>query len=309
MTSTARALILDGWQHRRDGLHWQGWLAERLVERGWGVDYLTLPDPEHPSIEAWSGTIARALGARDDVVIVAHGLSVLLWTQLAANTLAEGAVRRALLVAPPASGAHGGDVSRIEIARLDAGAVRAAHAEGMLLVTAADDPHLPGGAGSYAAHLGIPWIELDAGAHLNAASGFGPWPEALAWCLDGVWPDRAQDAEEAIGAWIDRTYRPFGHRLGVLSAGELAPSDLDALDRAVVGSGMRPDRRHARLQPRPGERRLRAEDVADFAQKYGHEYQLAVIDSALGAQAGDTEHALESALRGAGIAVRWAVRV
>ncbi|PZU36592.1 MAG: hypothetical protein DI573_13355 [Microbacterium sp.] len=309
MTNTPHALILDGWQHRRDGLHWQGWLAERLVERGWSVDYLTLPDPEHPSIEAWSGAIARALEGRDDVIVVAHGLSVLLWTQLAADTLAEGTVRRALLVAPPASGAHGGDVSRIEIARLDAGAVRAAHSEGMLLVTAAEDPYLPGGAESYAAHLGIPWIELAEGAHLNAASGFGPWPEALAWCLDGAWPSRVQGADEAIEAWIDRTYRPFGHRLGVLSAGELALSDLDALDRAVVAGGMRPERRHARLQPRPGEHGLRVEDVADFARKYGHEYQLAVIDTALGSRADGAEQSLESALRGAGISVRWAARV
>jgi predicted alpha/beta hydrolase family esterase len=291
VTNTPHALILDGWQHRRAGLHWQ--------------DYLALPDPEHPSVEAWSGAIVRALEGRDHVVVAAHGLSVLLWTHLAANTLAKGAVRRALLVAPPASGAHGGDVSRIEIARLDAGAVRAAHSDGMLLVTAAADPYLPGGAGPYAAHLGIPWIELAEGAHLNASSGLGPWPEALAWCLDGAWPGRASGAEEAIGAWLDRTYRPFGHRLGVMSAGNLAPSDIDALDGAVLAGGMRPERRHARLQPRPGEPRLRAEDVTDFAQKYGHEYQLAAIDSALGAEGDGAEQALESALRGAGIAVRW----
>ncbi|NHI15984.1 alpha/beta hydrolase [Microbacterium excoecariae] len=182
------AILLDGWQHRRAPLHWQGWLAERLVEHGWRVDYLTLPDPESPRYDAWSRVVRDAVGRADRPVVVAHGLSVLLWLRMCVDaTAAQPRVERALLVAPPAAGAHGGDVSAFWPAPEDAATVVAAHERRPDLVWADDDPYLPGGASDLARRAGARSIPLRGGAHLNAAAGFGPWPEALSWCLTGIW--------------------------------------------------------------------------------------------------------------------------
>ena len=314
MSPAPHVLLLDGWQHRRAPLHWQGWLAERLAERGWSVDYLTLPDPEHPRYADWSATVRGALAARPagGTVVVAHGLSVLLWLRMCADpALGPVVVSRALLVAPPAPGAHGGDVSEYRPDAATSAGLSRRHASAPLLVSADDDPYLPGGAAGLAAATGLSWVRLAEGAHLNASSGFGPWPEALEWCLSGVWPaaPSAPNPQErtvhdtppspavpsaALERRLAEVYEPAGHRLGILSAGVDAAA-VAAVDRVIARRGLEPGRRHARVQPRPGESAVRAEDLADFVRRYGHEYQAAVL--APGVSASDATGALALALR------------
>ncbi|MDO9397715.1 MAG: alpha/beta hydrolase, partial [Herbiconiux sp.] len=324
-------VMLDGWQHRRAPLHWQGWLAERLVERGATVDYLTLPDPEHPRYAAWSAAVLGALDGRSDVTVVAHGLSVLLWLRLcgergvrvvadATSTgpaatdgagTAENLVHRVVLVAPPASGLHGGDVSAPLPASVTPQAVAAASVEPPLLVWSPDDPYLPEGAAArYGAPLRIDSVEVPAGAHLNAASGYGPWPAMLAWCETGVWPEpesavvgkleiadptdvhgadgevagRGGDLSESDSSFhaeLGRLFAPTGRRLGIVVAGDIGAGQVRAVDEALQAYALEPERRRALLQPRVGERTLRASDVAEFGALYGHEYSVAVLDGAL----------------------------
>lgn len=309
-------LILDGWQHRRAPVHWQGWLAERLTEHGWGVQYLTLPDPEHPRFADWSATVDRALRATEEPpVVVAHGLSVLLWLRMCEESpQRERVVPRALLVAPPAPGAHGGDVSEYRPSPTAAAAIARSHARMPLLVSADDDPYLPEGAAALVDAVGVEWVRLAEGAHLNTASGYGPWPEALAWCLSGAWPatdanadpqeDDMPDAADTLDldGWLAERFRPEGHRLGILTA-EAPEEAVEAVDRVIAASGLSPRRRHARLTPRAGEAGLRAADVADFIERYGHEYQAAVIDASL--MLGDDAPLVRAALANEAVHARF----
>jgi predicted alpha/beta hydrolase family esterase len=289
--TTTRIVLLDGWQHRRAPVHWQGWLAERLVACGWDVDYVTLPDPAHPRYEAWSTVVQRVVSRGEAPIVVAHGLSVLLWLRMCEDeSVRMPVIPRGILVAPPASGAHGGDVSEYRPSPLLSAGVRRRHSETPLLVSADDDPYFPGGAADLVAQAGVDWVRLATGAHLNTASGHGPWPEALSWCLSGAWPTPAPDPEEEtampaiasddLDTWLSEVYRPAGHRLGILSAG-LPDNDAARVDRVIRAGGLVPPRRHARVQPRPGEAKVRPADLADFVRRYGHEYQAALVDSAL----------------------------
>ncbi|GAA2245411.1 alpha/beta hydrolase [Herbiconiux moechotypicola] len=300
-----RFLLLDGWQHRREPLHWQGWLAERLVERGAEVDYLTLPDPENPRFADWSAVVGRALvrdGGPKGLTVIAHGLSVLLWLRMcgeATSPLAE----RVVLVAPPASGLHGGDVSAPLGAEVTPDAVAAAALRPTLLVWSADDPYLSEGSGGadalYGVPLGLESVEVPGGAHLNAASGFGPWPEMLEWCVTGGWP-----AARSLDGDLARLYAPAGHRLGIVVAGDLPASVLASVDTSLEAKGLAPERRRARLQPRVGEERLRDTDVAEFGTLYGHEYSVAVLATTL-TENQDGRSRVESAYVAAGCPVIW----
>jgi predicted alpha/beta hydrolase family esterase len=277
-------LLLDGWQHRRAPLHWQGWLAEQLVERGAEVDYLTLPDPENPTVAAWSLVVRRALDGHADLTVVAHGLSVLLWLRLCGEAAEAGSrplAHRAVLVAPPAPGQHGGEVSAPLPPTVTPDALARSTVDPTLLVCAPDDPYLPGGARAlYGDPLGLATVEVPGGAHLNAGSGYGPWPEMLEWCASGDWPSATTEAE-AFGAQLERSFRPDGHRLGMVVIGSIDDTRLGVVDSALRAHGLEPDRRRALLQPRAGEPTVRAGDAAEFGELYGHEYSVAVVDEAV----------------------------
>ena len=303
-TTPDHYVLLDGWQHRRLPGHWQGWLAERLVETGASVDYLTLPDPENPRYDQWSAAVMRALAGHNQVTVVAHGLTALLWLQMCGDSsLSEQAplARRAILVAPPAAGLHGGDVSKELGDAVTPESVQRAAEETTLLVYSLGDPYLPDGAGSrYGDPLHIESVAVPGGQHLNQASGFGPWPAMLSWCVNGSWPTGAV----ALEMELDRVYQPDGRRLGIIAAGDVSMEDIEVIERAIRSHDLEPARRLARLQPRVGEATLRAEDVSDFATKYGHEYSVVVIDSGLGAHAADKDD-LETACAAAGCTVFW----
>jgi predicted alpha/beta hydrolase family esterase len=294
--SGTRFLLLDGWQHRRQPVHWQGWLAERLVERGAEVDYLTLPDPENPRYADWSAVVLRALAGGARTAVVAHGLSVLLWLRMCGDAGERAPLaQRAVLVAPPETGLHGGDVSAPLGPEVSAETVARATAEPGLLLYSVGDPYLPaGGRERYGDPLGLESREIPQGGHLNQASGLGPWPEMLEWCESGRWPERERHA-------VERAFAPEGHRLGIVVAGRVGVRGSRAVDAALRGQGLEPARRRAELQPRVGEGALRPRDVAEFAELYGHEYSVALLDRAL---EGDREQ-LEGAFSGAGCRVVW----
>lgn len=76
---------------------------------------------------------------------------------------------------------------------------------------------------------------------------------------------------------LGRRFRPEGHRLGIAVASAAATPLLPELERLLESHDLRPQRRLARLHPRVGEDTLRADDVVDFLERYGHEYALFVI--------------------------------
>jgi predicted alpha/beta hydrolase family esterase len=166
-------LILHGWQGNAPG-HWQTWLAERLQSSGEAVAYPDLPDPDWPTLAAWLDAVGAEVRRAGPDVVVCHSLACIAWLHHVARTPQDGD-RRTLLVAPPA------DIPELPPGFFplpDEIAVPGAELWG-----SDDDPYCPGGAQVlYGRAYGIPSRHFEGGGHLNTDAGYGPWPEAEAWC-------------------------------------------------------------------------------------------------------------------------------
>jgi predicted alpha/beta hydrolase family esterase len=186
---TPRVLILHGWQGSGPE-HWQSRLAGRLRDRGVGVRYPELPDPDNPKLEPWLDAVASELDALtslpgDETVVLCHSLGAALWLHHAARTPATP-VDRVLLVSPPSPALAVPELAEFLPAPLDRASLDAA-AGSTRIVCAADDPYCPEGAAfSYGLPLGLPLDEITPGGHLNSDAGYGPWPAVEAWALDGA---------------------------------------------------------------------------------------------------------------------------
>jgi predicted alpha/beta hydrolase family esterase len=168
-------LILHGWQGNT-AEHWQTWIAERLRAAGETVAYPELPDPDEPFLPAWLAALEAELARLPgEPVVVCHSLGCVLWLHHAAR---GGAAARALLVAPPSP-----DLGLRELASFFPAPAAPALAPGTRLVCADDDPYCPEGAAAAYPRLGVPVDAIAGGGHLNVDAGYGPWPEAEAWCL------------------------------------------------------------------------------------------------------------------------------
>jgi uncharacterized protein len=164
--------------------HWQTWLAGRLADRGLEVAYPLLPAADAPRPEAWLGALRDELERlpAGETTVLCHSLGSLLWLHHAARG-PGGQVARALLVSPPQPDTDEPESAGFRPVPLDRDGVAAA-ARGTLLVCSTDDPWCPPQTSRRIAEetaVPIDWIE-NAG-HVNADSGYGPWPEVEAWAL------------------------------------------------------------------------------------------------------------------------------
>ncbi|RRS00114.1 RBBP9/YdeN family alpha/beta hydrolase [Glycomyces terrestris] len=177
-------LILHGVENRRPAGHWQHELALALRGRGEQVFYPQLPDTDRPSLEAWVEAILAELALmRGEKVVVCHSLASTAWLHVAAA--APAAADRLLLVSPPGPAAFDWDViAGFDPAGLDLGGLELA-AQTPRLACSDDDPYCAEGAAeTYGAPLGCDVDVLPGAGHLALDDGYGPWPAALAWCLD-----------------------------------------------------------------------------------------------------------------------------
>lgn len=167
-----RYLILHGWQGSGPG-HWQAWLAEELAAAGHDVAFPTLPDPDHPQLDAWLDALAPL--RRPDDVVVCHSAACCLW--LHHRDRGGPLPQRALLVAPPMPAPM-----LPEIASFFPVPLRPELAERCRVVSAPDDPYCPGGAHrAFVKPLAAASDCIPGGGHLNPDAGYGAWPAVLAW--------------------------------------------------------------------------------------------------------------------------------
>ncbi|MCZ7415045.1 MULTISPECIES: RBBP9/YdeN family alpha/beta hydrolase [unclassified Streptomyces] len=182
-------LLLHGWQHHRPEGHWLRRLADELAALGHDVAFPQLPDPDAPDPGTWLAELDRHLAAAAgrERVVVCHSLGCLLWLRAAARGHGTALAHRVLLVAPPASEVALGhpEIAAFAHPAVTADAVAAAAPQGTRLVGSDDDPYCPGGAAAvFGEPLGIDTDTLPGQAHLDLDAGYGPWPDALRWCLD-----------------------------------------------------------------------------------------------------------------------------
>ncbi len=96
--------------------------------------------------------------------------------------IGDARAARVLLVAPPSPAGAPRPIRPFFPVALDRRRVAAAATE-TRLVCAPDDPYCPEDAAAvYGAPLGLEVDRLAGAGHINPESGYGPWPEAEAWC-------------------------------------------------------------------------------------------------------------------------------
>ncbi|MGX7681028.1 RBBP9/YdeN family alpha/beta hydrolase [Jatrophihabitans sp. DSM 45814] len=170
--------------------HWQTWLATQLTAAGREVRFPQLPNADSPDLTTWLSALRTSLeGLPDDGYdVVAHSLGAALWMHHAvqnsdpSNGSSSPRPARVALVALPADDLLPAAARSFAPIPLDIDGLRKA-ADGTVLVGADDDPFCPGGiARVYGAPLKMAATIIPNGGHLNAASGFGPWPAVLDWC-------------------------------------------------------------------------------------------------------------------------------
>jgi hypothetical protein len=185
---SAPTVILHGWQGSPSP-HWQAWLGDQLRDTGREVRSPQLPDADHPQLDRWLTALGDTLGGLPDVGfdVVAHSLGSVLWLHHAVAASGTPRPARVALVAPVSPSTDIAELASFFPVPLDVDAVRHA-AEGTVLVAGDDDPYTPEGiAEAYARPLKMAATIVEGGGHLNVASGYGPWPQVLAWCnRDGL---------------------------------------------------------------------------------------------------------------------------
>lgn len=169
MQLSPRVLIVPG-LHDSGPAHWQTWL-ERQVR---GAKRVKQHRFDEPDLARWSERIGSVLAAEDPAqpwLAVAHSFGVLALAQHLAQQPASP-IRAALLVAPA-------DPDRFGVAdvlpqhRLD---------RPLTLVSSDNDPWMrPENARRWAQRWGAHTHALGRVGHINAESGFGPFPLALRW--------------------------------------------------------------------------------------------------------------------------------
>lgn len=187
-----RFLVVHGVQHRRPRQHWLWWLTEALRQRGEQVLYPQFPAPERPSVREWTDLLHAELAQLGDGerVVVCHSLGCALWLR-AAQTLPAGLrVSRVLLVSPLGEQSFTAANGNAEFALdgVDRGLLAAASTMPPHVVVSATDPYAPADPRSWSTALGLDCDVLPAAGHITPADGYGPWPAALAWCLQGQTP-------------------------------------------------------------------------------------------------------------------------
>ena len=107
--------------------------------------------------------------------------------------------------------------------------------------------------------------------------------------------NRAVDAADLAVMLTDR-FRPAGRRLGIAVTIDLPARHIDAA-AAVRDAGLTPERRLSCLRARVGEDSIRAADVADYVERYGHEYGIVVLSEQAAWPADDRAAIVESCAR------------
>ena len=146
--------------------HWQTWLEHRLA----GSVRVNQRDWNDPHLPDWSSRVRREIArSSGPVFIAAHSFGALAAVQAASDHADR--IAGVLLVAP-ADPEHFGVAEFLPARPLEFPAI---------VVASTNDPWISlDSAAQWADRWGADLIGLGEAGHINAESGFGPWPKALA---------------------------------------------------------------------------------------------------------------------------------
>lgn len=180
-SESSLVVLVHGYEGSGEG-HWQHWLRAALEAAGERVAFPELPDPTEPDRDAWVQALAATVAAGEgaSITFVAHSLGCWAVDHFLAQFGATG-VHAALLVAPPSPYSLFEPILGFlpPPRSVSAWAPIAART---LVVGSDDDPHASDDEfEDLAVAIGARHQILPGAGHLNAASGFGPFPAAMAW--------------------------------------------------------------------------------------------------------------------------------
>lgn len=166
-----KLLLLHGWGGS-DFPHWQSWLAAEVAKEYGCVDFLRLPDFDHPDKKVWISHASQEIRRLRPDVVVCHSLGNTLWFHMCNEELIEEDVKHLLLVAPPSM--------QCDIAELASffpvSVPKRVYANKALLIVSDNDPYMDmQEAASLQRALDIPMEVLHDAGHINAESGYGEW--------------------------------------------------------------------------------------------------------------------------------------
>lgn len=163
MTKTLIIPGLDG----SPAPHWQAWWAATDPQ----AHLVDLPSPTAPIATLWETELAGMILRHPDSILVGHSLGAVLVVRLL-NKWPQLRVRAALLVAPaePSRDHRIANFGALPLARLDIP---------VTLAASRNDPWMSYAQSSELAQsLNAELIDMGHSGHINAAAGFGPWPQA-----------------------------------------------------------------------------------------------------------------------------------
>jgi uncharacterized protein len=209
-----RFLVLHGLENHRPRGHWQWWLTEELRRCGEQVLYPQLPNPTAPQLGHWLELLAaeyEQLGGGERIV-VCHSLACVLWYETCTRNVLSRPADRILFVAPPGPSV----IARPITAAFHQGSwngdlLRSSSRSPIRLIASESDPCCPEGPGAlvWGEPLGLDAETVTGGGHFTAADGYGPWRQALSWCLDGT--SRFAPAADGEDVGLSSRTRPKPH--------------------------------------------------------------------------------------------------
>jgi len=166
-----KLLLLHGWGGS-DFPHWQSWLAGEVAKEYGCVDFLRLPDFDHPKLDRWLEAASRELHGFAPDVVVCHSLGNTLWFHLCNAGLIEKNIKYLLLVAPPSMECQIEELATF----FPVETPKNLYAENSLMIVSDNDPYMDmQEAKALQESLGVAMEVLHSAGHINADSGYGEW--------------------------------------------------------------------------------------------------------------------------------------
>ena len=174
---TKKVLLLHGWGGS-DFPHWQSWIAGELARDYGCVCFLRFSDFDRPKRDLWREELLNTLEDFRPDIVICHSLANTLWLHIS-QTQQINEVQKLYLVAPPSLQCDIQELQEFFPQEIPS----TLNAAETLLVCSDNDPYMSiDEAKNLQKKLQIDMKILKDAGHINADSGYGPWP----WMLSEV---------------------------------------------------------------------------------------------------------------------------
>ncbi len=172
-----KVLILHGWGGS-DYPHWQSWLAGEIAKNYGKVSFFKFSNIDFPDKDKWKDELIKELDEFKPDIVICHSVANILWFHIC-NDVKISTIERLYLVVPPSLECDIPELSSFYPCDIPTDLL----AKEVLLITSTNDPYMTQiEAEQLQKSLDVKMKVLKDAGHINADSGFGPWP----WIFEEV---------------------------------------------------------------------------------------------------------------------------